>query len=194
MSGALLVGLWLVVTAADPPPAAAATASEMTTPKSLIEVGGGPAVATQSLRIGAGLEQPLFVSRTFFVVSTLQADWRHASSSSRFGGSSSDTIDALVGMRLGAPLGSVFELFLGLGVGAADSWTRSEQTFHGWGLNNRLGVAWQMSGGARVHLGERVSLFIVPMEMTGEYWLLGAGSGNPVGVDFTPWAGLGVRL
>jgi len=101
MSGALLVGLWLVVNAAELPSTASAPALETTPRKSLIEVGGGVAVATKSLRIGAGFEQPLFVSRTFFVVSTLRADWRHFSSRYPAGAFSLDTIDAQAGMRLG---------------------------------------------------------------------------------------------
>ena len=191
MSGALLVGLCLVANAAELPSTASAPAPETTPHQNLIEVGGGVAAATLSLRIGAGFEQPLFVSRTFFVRSTLRADWRHYSV---LNGYSLDTIDALAGLRLGASLGNVFELFFGLGVGAASTWQKNEVMFREWWQSDRFGVAWQVSGGARVHLGERVSIFIVPAEMTGEFWPLGVGQGNPVSVDFTPSAGLGVRL
>lgn len=191
MSGALLVGLCLVVNAVEPPSTAAAPAPETTPRQNLIEVGGGVAATTQSLRIGAGFEQPLFANRGFFVGFTLRADWRHYSVRDSY---SLDTIDALAGLRLGASLGNVFELFFGLGVGAACTWQRDVQIFHGWRQSDRFGVAWQGSGGARVHLGERVSLFIVPVEVTGEVWPSGYTKGNPVSVDFTPSVGLGVRL
>lgn len=191
MSGALFVGLWLMVGVVPVPEVSAPT--EPPRPQRL-EAGGGIAVSSGGRGLSSlvvlAFEKPVLVSQAFFVGFTAKAEWRHQGSNQ----SSQDGIDALVGLRFGVVLGSAFEVFFAFGAGVGFGWARTSETFHGWWLHDQFGLGFQAGLGARIRVGERVSLVIVPAELLGGFWPLGGWVGNLVTADFTAYAGLSVSL
>ena len=193
MSGLVLVGL-LLITGGIPVPAVVTAPEAGEARLSTVDVGGGVAVGTGGTGLSSlvvlDFEKPVFVSQAFFVDFTLKADWRNQGSQTSF----LNRFDALAGLRLGVKLGSAFELFFGFAAGAAGAWSRTSTTFQGWWMSDQFGVGFQAGVGARIHLGDRISILLVPAELLGSFWPLGGLTGNAVAADFTAYVGLGVAL
>lgn len=203
-----MLGLGGVPVDDEPAPAASGVATAPAPYRALLLAEGGLVVdssAPFSSRVGVGAELPLAGLQSFFVGLSLRAAWRHAGrrweppAPDRNGFHpyeiSSDGVLALAGLRLGPRVGRHFEAYLGVEVGGAGDWATERTMFQGWTTRAGFGLGFGAHVGARLHIAERLALFLEPAALVGELTFPPSSSSTGiVRLYFAATGGLGVAL